>query len=150
MFDSIINLSGNVKAEVFGPDGALKEKLESHNVIVTVGKDFLASFLQSAAAAASTFTMKYVAVGTDATSEAVANTALGTEVGRHTGTVSYLSGGIYQVTATFATGSGTGAIVEYGLLSSNTAGTLMGRMTSSVVNVGSNDTLTVTYQITFS
>ncbi len=156
MFDRICNhpghvgLNGSVRADVRGPDGIIKQTLESHNVICTNGKEFLASFLKSAAAAASTFTMKYVGVGTDSTSESAANTALGIEVGRHTGTVSYLSGSIYQITATFATGSGTGAIVEYGLFSSNSAGTMLGRLTSAVVNVGSNDQLTVTYQITLS
>lgn len=145
-----IEMHGHVTVELFGPDGKLKQRTEGHNVITTGGKDFLASFLQSAAAAAATFTAKYIAIGTDATSEVVANTALGIESSRHTGTVSYVSGGIFRVTATFATGSGTGAIVEYGLLSSNTAGTLLGRHTSAVVNKGSGDTLTVTYDVTFS
>lgn len=145
-----IEMHGHVTVELFGPDGRLKSRTEGHNVITTGGKDFLASFLQSAAAAASTFTARYIAIGTDSTAEVVANTTLGIESSRHTGTVSYVSGGIFRVTATFATGSGTGAIVEYGLLSSNTAGTLLGRHTSSVVNKGANDTLTVTYDVTFS
>jgi hypothetical protein len=153
MFDKIcnqVNIKGQIKAEVFGPDGVCKQTLESHNVIVTNGKEFLASYLQSAVAAAATFTMRYIGLGTDSTAEAVGNTALGTEVGRHSGTVSYISGAIYQVKATFATGSGTGAITEYGLFSSNTNGTMMGRVTSAVVNVGASDTLTVTYQLILS
>jgi len=155
MFDRVCDpnsvvLKGRVKSVVRGPGGDIKQTLESNNVICTNGKDFLANFLSSAAAAASTFTMRYVAVGSDSTAETAADTALGIEVGRHTGTVSYLSGAIYQVTATFPTGVAAGAITEYGILSSNTAGTLLGRLTSSVVNVGSNDTLTVTYQITLS
>lgn len=145
-----VELHGHVTVELFGPDGKLKSRTTGHNVITTVGKEFLASFLQSAAAAASTFTCKYVAIGTDSTGETIANTTLGIETSRHTGTVSYVSGGIYRVIATFATGSGTGAIVEYGLLSSNTAGTLLGRHTSAAVNKGASDTLTVTYDVTFS
>lgn len=94
--------------------------------------------------------MKYVAIGTDSTAEAASNTALGAEVSRHTGTVSYVSGQIYQVVATFATGSGTGAIYEYGLFSSNTAGTMLARDTEAVINKGANDTLTVTAQFTLS
>ena len=57
---------------------------------------------------------------------------------------------IYQVKATFGTGLGTGAIVEYGLFSSSTAGTLFARDTESVINKGANDTLTVTAQFTVS
>jgi hypothetical protein len=145
-----INIKGRVLATVRGPDGKVKDKLESHNVIVDGGKSFLVDFLGSAAAAASTFTMQYVAVGSDSTAEGSSDTALGVEIGRHTGTVSALASHIYQITASFATGSAVGAVAEYGLFSSNTADVMMGRMTSSVVNVGANDTLEVKYQITFS
>lgn len=138
------------KIELTGPDGKLKDVREGSNVICTNGKEFLASFLNSAVAAPSTFTMRYIAIGTDATAEAASNTALGTEVARHTGTVSYLSNQIYQVKATFATGSGTGAIVEYGLFSSSSAGTMLARDTEAAINKGANDTLTVTAQITIS
>jgi hypothetical protein len=131
-----------------GPNGEIKKKVNGKNVVCDNGKEFLASFLNSAAAAASTFTMKYVAIGTDSTSEAASNTALGTELSRHTGTVSYVSNQIYRVTATFATGSGTGAIVEYGIFSSNTGGTMFNRDTESVINKGANDTLEVTADLT--
>jgi len=148
--DGAVRLIGQWTMELFGPDGKLKEKRAGTNVVCTNGKEFLASFLYSAAVAASTFTMKYVAIGTDATAEAAANTALGTEVSRHTGTVSYVSNQIYKVTATFATGSGTGAITEYGLFSSSTGGTMLNRDTESVINKGANDTLTVTMNLTIS
>lgn len=143
-------LSGTWTKELRGPDGALKQRLVNSNVICTNGKEFLASFLQSASVAAATFTMKYIGIGTDATAEAAANTTLGVEVARHTGTVSYVSNQIYQIKATFGTGLGTGAITEYGLFASNTAGTMLARDTENVINKGANDTLTVTAQITIS
>jgi len=135
---------------LYGPNGALKDERHGKNVVTTVGKEFLASFLKSAAAAASTFTCKYIAIGSDATAEAVGNTTLGTELARHTGTVSYVSGAIFQVTATFATGVGTGSIYEYGLFSSSTAGTMFSRDTESLITKGANDTLTVTTRVTLS
>lgn len=144
-----IVLDGRYRAELWS-GGVLKDVREGQNVVTTVGKEFIASFLKSAAAAASTFTAAYIAVGTDSTAEAVGNTALGTELARHTGTVSYTSGGIYNVVATFASGLGTGAIVEYGLLSSSAAGTLVSRDTESVINKGANDSLVVNYSLTFS
>lgn len=136
--------------ELRGPDGTLKDKRTGTNVVCTNGKEFLASFLYSAAVAASTFTCKYIAIGTDSTAEAAAQTALGTELSRHTGTVSYISNQIYQVKATFAAGAGTGAIVEYGLFSSSTGGTMLARDTESVINKGASDILTVTAQFTLS
>ena len=145
-----LKVKGRWFITLYGPDGEIKEYREGNNVVTTVGKEFLASFLKSAALAASTFTMKYVAIGSDSTAEAAGNTTLGSELSRHTGTVSYVSNQIYRVTATFATGSGTGSVVEYGLFSSNTAGTMFARDTEAVVNKGSNDTLTVTSEFTIS
>ena len=144
-----VNLKGDWFIKLYGPDGILKDSRESHNVVVTVGKEFLASFMYSAALAPSTFTMKYMAVGSDTTAEVVGNTALGVELGRHTGTAGN-TGAIYTVVATFAAGSGTGAISEYGILSSNTGGTLFNRLTTAVVNKGASDTLTVTANLTIS
>lgn len=145
-----VTLKGHWFMKLYGPQGELKQELDGQNVICTNGLDFLASFLNSAAAAASTFTMRYVGIGTDSTSEAASNTALGTEVARHTGTVSYTSSAIYKVTATFGAGLGTGAIVEYGLFSSSSAGTMLSRDTEAVINKGASDTLVVTTEITLS
>jgi hypothetical protein len=149
-FHSVFSLSGRYTAVLYGPDGKEKQRVNGPNVVCTNGKEFLASFLYSAAAAASTFTCKYMAIGTDGTAEAAGQTALGTELSRTTGTVSYISNQIYQVKATFATGSGTGAIVEYGLFSSSTGGTMLSRDVESVINKGAADVLTVTYQLTIS
>lgn len=143
-------MKGRYKAVLTGPDGEVKDFREGDNVITDAGKSFLASFLQSAASAAATFTMHYAAIGTDSTSETAADTSLNTEVARHTGTASYSANAIYEVVATFATGSGTGAITEYGIFDTNTGGTLFSRDTEDVINKGANDTLTVTYQLTFS
>lgn len=134
----------------YDENGSIKQQISGKNVITTVGLEFLASFLNSAALAASTFTCRYVAIGTDSTAEAAANTSLGIEAARTTGTVSYASGAIYRVTATFASGVGTGAIVEYGLFSSSTGGTMFSRDTEAVINKGANDTLVVTTEVTIS
>jgi len=145
-----LELSGRYFVKLYGPDGALKHASHGHNVVTTVGKEFLASFLYSAAVGASTFTAKYIAIGTGGSSESASDTGMGTEASRTTGTVSYLSGQIFQVTATFAAGAGTGAITEYGLFSSSTGGTLVSRDTESAINKGAGDTLTVVYQMTIS
>lgn len=147
---SDMKVKGHWWIKVYGPSGELKTERDGDNVVTDVGKEFLASFLKSAAAAASTFTCKYVAVGTNTTSEAASNTALGTELARHTGTVSYVSNAIFKVTATFPTGSVVGAVAEYGLLSSSNAGTLFARDTEAVINVGASDNMTVVAQITYS
>lgn len=143
-----IKLKGHWYIKCYGPDGTLQQETEGDNVITDVGLEYVASFLNSAAAAASTFTMRYAAIGTDDTAEAASNTALGTEVARVSGTVSYVSNALYRVTATFPAGTGTGAIVEYALFSTSTGGTMFSRDTESVINKGAADTLTVQYDVT--
>ncbi len=149
--NNVVNLTGRYFVTVYGPDGAVKGKSESDNVVTTVGKEFIASFLKSAALAAATFTAKYIGVGTDTSAEAAAQTTLGTELARHTGTVSYTSGGILNVTATFPTGAAVGAVVEFGLLSSASNGTLLSRtVKAAAYNLTASDYIIVNYQMTFS
>jgi hypothetical protein len=149
-----VTLQGRWKIERYTPDGygkmVLAEVHEGVNVITTVGKTALATFLAAAAQAATTNTFKYMAIGTDSTAESAAQTALGTEVSRTTGTVSFVSDAIYQVKSTFAAGSGTGAIVEYGLFNSSSAGTMFCRDVESAINKGASDTLITTLQVTLS
>lgn len=145
-----LKLKGKYFVYLYGPDGTLKDSKYGDNVVTTVGKEFLASFLYSAAAAASTFTAKYIAVGAGTSGEAAGDTALGSELARQTGTASYISGQIFQVTATFAAGTGTGTVTEYGLLSTATAGTLISRDVEAAISKGASDVLTVVYQLTLS
>lgn len=147
--DQGVKLVGRWRYHLQREDGT-EEIRQGTNVVCTNGKEFLASFLYSAALAASTFTCKYVAIGSDSTTEAAANTALGTELSRHTGTVSYVSNQIYRVTATFGAGSGTGSIYEYGLFSSSTGGTMLARDTEALITKGAGDILTVTANFTLS
>lgn len=150
MSNDAIKMKGEWFMYLYGPKGELKNSSSGYNVVTTNGKEFIASFLNSAVAAAATFTGRYVAIGIASNAESVSDTALYSETARHTGTVSYLSGGIFQVRATFGTGVGTGAITEYGLLSSSSAGTLIARDIEDAINKGANDTLTVIAQITLS
>jgi len=145
-----VEIMGKWYIKNYGPNGVLKEDISGKNVITENGLSFLASFLNSAVAGAGTWDMDQIAIGTDATAEAASNTALGTELARTTGTASYVSDAVYRVTATFAAGTGTGAIVEYGLFSSSTGGTMFSRDTESVINKAAGDTLVVTTEITFS
>lgn len=143
-------MRGKFFVTLYGADGEIKDHRQGDNVVTTVGKEFIASFFNSAVAAAATFTGKYVAIGTNSVAESASDTSLGTEVSRSTGTASYISGQIFQVRATFAAGSGTGAITEYGVYSSNSAGTLISRDTESAINKSASDTLTVVWQLTVS
>jgi len=145
-----VKLKGEWFMTLYGAPGEIKQQVSGHNVITEGGKSFIAAFFNSASTAASTFTMRYIGIGTDATAEAASNTALGTEVARISGTVSEEANAIFRVVATFPSGTGTGAITEYGLFSSSTNGTMLSRDTEAVINKGANDTLVVTTDVTIS
>lgn len=146
---SYIVVEGYWDMKLTGPDGQLKQHVQGKNVITTVGKESLARYLMSAATVA-TNTFRYIAIGTGSTAESASDTGMAVETARASGTVTYTSGAIYEVTATFAAGTGTGAIVEYGLFNSASAGTLFSRDTETVINKGASDTLTVTTKVTLS
>jgi hypothetical protein len=150
MVESLIKIEGYWTMRLHGPDGALKQEVSGKNVITTNGKEALASYLAAAAAGATENPFKYVAVGTGSVAESAADTALGGELSRKTGVASYVSGAIYQVSATFAAGVATGAITEYGLFNTSTGGTLFSRDIETVINKGASDTLSVTTQVTLS
>ena len=145
-----VRLSGEWHVAVYDQEGKLKDERRGQNVITSDGKEALASYLRSAAVSLVTNPFVQVAIGTGSTSEAASDTALGTELARTTGTASYTSGAIYEVRATFAAGTGTGAITEYGLFNSSAAGTMLSRDVESVINKGASDSLVATLQITLS
>lgn len=149
MSDFQVVLKGKWSAVLTNDRGEETSRREGYNVVTTNGLEYLASFLSSATTSAQ-WTMKHIAIGSDATAEVAADTALGSELARTTATVSYSSGAIYEAVATFAAGVGTGAVNEYGVFSSSSAGTMLNRDTEATINKGALDTLTVTAQLTFS
>jgi len=142
------SLVGRWSAVLTDEFGNIKTQVSGKNVITETGKAYLATFLVAAANSGGTFLMRHIAIGTDATAEAASNTALGAELIRQSGVVSFVSSAIWQVVTTFAAGSGTGAIAEYGLFTSSTSGQMFSRDTESVINKSASDTLTVTTRIT--
>jgi hypothetical protein len=75
---------------------------------------------------------------------------LGTEAGRVTLTSTTVSANEVEYVATFAAGTGTGAITEAGILNASSSGTLLCRTVFSVVNKGSADAMTITWTVTVS
>ena len=144
--ESTLSAKGNVQLEVFDKDGNLKESQEIKNVVVTVGLGYIASRMKDATATA----MSHMAVGSGSTAAAAGNTTLETELGRVTLTSTTVSTNTVQYIGDFPAGTGTGAVVEAGVLNASSGGTLLCRTVFSVVNKGASDTLKVTWTITVS
>jgi hypothetical protein len=142
----LLKATGRLKIELFGDDGNLKDSREIDNLVVTVGKDFIASRMVGTAANV----MSHMAVGTDNTSPVAGDTTLGAEVGRVALTSGSSSGAVATYVATFGAGTGTGALVEAGIFNAGSAGTMLCRTTFAVVNKGASDAMTITWTVTIS
>lgn len=118
---------------------------EIPNLVVTAGKNFIASRMTG-----STTAMSHMAIGSTNTAAAAGDTGLGGELGRVALSSSSTTGAVTTYSATFPAGTGTGAVVEAGIFNASSSGTMLCRTTFAVVNKGANDTLTITWQITIS
>jgi len=94
--------------------------------------------------------MSHLAVGTGSTSPAAGDTALGSELARQTLTSTTVSSNEVTYIATFAPGTGTGAITEAGLFNDSSAGDMLCRTTFAVVNKAAADSMTITWVVTVS
>ena len=119
---------------------------EVDNLVVTAGKGYVASRIKDASATA----MSHMAIGSGSTAAAASDTALGSELGRVSLTSTSVSGAVVTYVATFAAGTGTGAVTEAALLNASSSGTMFCRTVFSVVNKGSADSMTITWTVTVS
>lgn len=126
--------------------GSIKHVLNVPNLVVTAGKQYIASRMVGAA----TNVMTHMAIGTGTATPAVADTVLGTEAGRVSLASFSATGATVTATATFPAGTGTGGITEAGILNANSAGTMLCRTTFPVVNKAAGDSIAITWVITVS
>ena len=149
MLQENIKVTGNVLVQLFDKDGNVKDKREIKNLVVTAGKGFIAASMLKTTTN-SPAAMSHMAIGSDNTAAANADTALGTELGRVSLASATNSGAVTTYTATFPAGTGTGAVVEAGILNASSSGTLLCRTVFAVVNKGADDAMSITWAITVS
>lgn len=119
---------------------------EVDNLVVTAGKNYVASRMKDTTDTA----MSHMSIGTGSTAAAAGDTALGTESDRQALTSTTVTNNEVVYVATFGAGDGTGAITEAGVFNASSAGTMLCRTVFSVVNKGSDDSMTITWTVTVS
>ncbi len=144
MINDSIKLTGELKLTLTRPDGHIKQEVIVPNLVVTTGKNFIASRMKDATATA----MTHMAIGTGSTAAAAGNTTLGSEAGRVALTSTTVSTNNVAYVATFPAGTGTGAITEAGLFNASSSGTLLCRTVFNVINKAAADTLGITWTVT--
>lgn len=142
----LLKATGKLKIQIFSPDGALKDERFHDNLVVTVGKEFIASRMVGTAANV----MSHMAIGTNSTAPVAGDTTLGAEVARVALTSGSASGAVATYVATFPAGTGTAALQEAGIFNATPAGTMLCRTTFPVVNKGASDAMTITWTVTIS
>jgi hypothetical protein len=141
MLNDGLKLTGKLKIALNG-----ETVQEVNNLVVTDGKEYVASRMKDATATA----MSHMAIGSGSTAAAAGDSSLGTELGRVALDSTTVSGAVVTYVATFPAGTGTGAVTEAGILNASSSGDLLCRTVFSVVNKGASDSMTITWTVTVS
>lgn len=148
MLQDNIKTKGTLSLVLTDEFGNVKQQ-DEHNLVVSPGLAYIASRMKDATATV----MSHMAVGAGSTAAAAGNSALGNELGRVTLTsttivTTSVANDAVQYVATFAAGTGTGAITEAGIFNDAVTGTMLCRTVFAVINKGALDTLTITWKVT--
>lgn len=146
MLTDTFNVKGDLSVVLLDEQGQQKDRRDINNLVVTVGKNFIASRMVGN----TTALMSHMAVGSSNTSPVVGNTTLGTELGRVSLDSSSASTATVTYVATFPAGTGTGTITEAGIFNAASSGTLLCRTNFNAVNKAAGDTIVITWNVTVS
>ena len=143
---SALNAKGRLTIEQFDKEGNLIHAEDTTNVVVSDGLDYITERMKDN----TTTVMSHMAVGSDNTAAAAGDSTLGTELGRVALTSTTVSSNTITYVGDFPAGTGTGAVVEAGVLNNSTGGDLLCRTVFSVVNKAAADRLKITWTLTVS
>jgi hypothetical protein len=149
MVEEQIKITGHVDVVVTDKDGNIKDTRSIKNLVVTAGKTFIAASMLKTTTN-SPAAMSHMAVGSGSSAAAVGDTALGSQLGRVSLASASSTGAVVTYTATFAAGTGTGAVTEAGIFNNSSGGDMLCRTVFSVVNKGTDDAMSVTWTVTVS
>lgn len=148
MINDTVKAVGELHIVLRDANGNIKKDVTVPNLVVTTGKNLIASRLVGTASAI----MSHMAVGTGAVAPVAGNTTLGAEIASSRVALTSGTATNSDVTyvATFGPTVGTGAITEAGIFNAASAGTMLCRTTFSVVNKAAEDSLTISWKVTIS
>jgi hypothetical protein len=141
-----VAVKGKLQINVIDENGNLKDQRKVDNLVVAVGKNYIASRMASNSATI----MSHMAVGTSNTAATTSQTLLGGENGRVSLDSTTVTANAVSYIATFPAGTGTGTLTEAGIFNSATTdgGTMLCRTNFNDVNKASGDTIIITWNVT--
>lgn len=143
-----LQLKGRLNIVVVDALGNIKDEREVDNLVVTTGKNFVASRMKDTTSSV----MSHMAIGTGSTAAAAGDTALGSESARVSLTSTTVTDNDVVYVATFSAGtpSSAAAITEAAIFNASSSGTMLCRTVFSVINKQSADALSITWTVTAS
>lgn len=149
--EQFFQIRGDVNIVRRNSEGKVTAKRLIRNLVVNTGLYHIADRLEDSPDETA---MGYCAIGSDNTAPAAGDTALASEVGRValTSKVQGTGGNANQVTysATFPAGTGTGTIVEAGILNAAAAGVMLARSIFAAIVKGAGDAIDTQWVLTVS
>jgi len=145
MINDSIKMTGELTITVTNADGDVTQKVTVPNLVVTTGKNAIASRMKN-----NDTVMSHMELGTGTTSAAAGNTAMETVISGSRVALSSttVTNNAVAYVASFPAGTGTGAVTEAGIFNASSGGTMLCRTVFSVINKGANDILGITWTIT--
>ena len=143
-----LKFTGLVNVKKINSSGEVVQEIEVPNLVVTTGKNHIASKIT--ATTNTPASMTHMGIGTGTTGALLANTQLETQTTRQALTGSTPTNNTITYTCTFNAGLGDGPITEAGIFNASTAGTMLCRTVFPVVTKGAGDTIAITWVITIS
>lgn len=144
MFEETIKATGQLEVLLKDAFGNVKERRFVKNLVVTVGKNLIASRLVNAAEAVPS----HMAIGDDNTAAAAGQTTLSNELARVALGGTARTNNTITYSATFPDTVGTGVIVEAGIFNATPAGVMLCRTVFAEVNKEASDVLTINWNVT--
>ena len=121
MINDSIKMTGELTITVTNADGDVTQKVTVPNLVVTTGKNAIASRMKN-----NDTVMSHMELGTGTTSAAAGNTAMETVISGSRVALSSttVTNNAVAYVASFPAGTGTGAVTEAGIFNASSGGTL--------------------------
>lgn len=144
------NVRGHFRFTVKNPDGSVAQEVESRNLILNLGLNYLKELLLDSVTPSALTRLTHIAIGTDGTAEAPTDVGLGAEHARRAFD-SYTAGGVgvASVATEFPAATGPATLAEAALYDAPAAGNVFNRVTFTAVTIDALQTLLVTFTVTF-
>lgn len=141
MFRSGIKVKGKVNIKVLDSGNNIVEERNIDNLVVTVGKNYIASRIYDD----STDAMSHMAIGSSQTVQTLNDTTLMQEIVRSAFYSVTVTNENVEYVATFAPGATSRSISEAGILNAASAGTLLCRTTFPPITQSTSQTIAISW-----